>query len=182
MNIINRPVCINRALCSKSKSDKPNSFKWLHSIPKSPEYQTSLGTCIPAACEQNKEAQTLLGQRLGAEADDCDEDFLAAKVTLQMQSGTAAGGPGLLYQLPRGKAFVLERESDTPGRVYIWVILPASECVCVSISRAEQQNIAGSQGNPKVYEHWGPPLLPCRRKGPLPVGWGLDGNSWTWKW
>lgn len=107
MNIINRPVCTNRALCSKSRSDKPNSSKWLHSIPKSPEYQTALETCIPAACEENKEAHT----PLGAEADDCDEDFfLTAKVTPQMQSGITAGGPGMLYQLPRGKAFVLERE------------------------------------------------------------------------
>lgn len=54
MNITNRPVCINRALCSKSKSDKPNSFKWLHSSSKCPEYQTSLKTCILAACEGNK--------------------------------------------------------------------------------------------------------------------------------
>lgn len=75
MNIINRPVCIKRALCSKSKSDKPNSFKWLHSISKCPEYQTSLETCILAACEENREAHSQLDEMLGVEADDYDKVF-----------------------------------------------------------------------------------------------------------
>lgn len=59
-------------------------------------------------------------------------------MTPQMQSGITAGGPGLLYQLPRGKAFVLERERARvtlqEGFASETSSLPAHVCVCVSIS------------------------------------------------
>lgn len=59
-------------------------------------------------------------------------------MTPQMQSGITAGGPGLLYQLPRGKAFVLERERARvtlqEGFASESSSLPAHVCVCVCVS------------------------------------------------
>lgn len=99
------------------------------------------------------------------------QGFLTAKVTLQMQSGITAGEPEILYQFPRGKAFILE--SDTSGKVYIWVIILDSMCVH---QQAEWQSFCKTfQGSFKICRSrwtWSAALW-SQRKGPLSVGWGL---------
>lgn len=111
------------------------------------------------------------------------QGFLIAKVTLQMQSSTAAGEPEILYQLLRGKAFVLER--DASGRVYIWVIIFDSVCVhqiSQLNSRASAEHFRQVLRSP---DHWGPDLLPWEVKGKVPFlgaeDRSLDSNSWTYK-
>lgn len=99
------------------------------------------------------------------------QGFLIAKVTVQMQSSIVAGEPEILYQLPRGKAFVLER--DTSGRVYIWVIIFDSVCVH---QPAERQSFCKTfQGSFKIRRSlrtWFA-TLGSQRNSPLFVGWGL---------
>lgn len=181
MNITNRPVCINRALCSKSKSDKPNSFKWLHSSSKCPEYQTSLETCILAACEGNKAwwrpavswaRRSVSKQMTTTRFFNCQSDIAI---------GTAAGEPEILYRLPRGKAFILQ--SDISGRVYVWVIIFDSVCVH---QQAEQQCFCKTfQGGLKLCRSlwtW-PAALWSQQKGSLWCLWAgnrtLSGISWA---
>lgn len=163
MNIINRPVCINRALCSKSKSDKPNSFKWLHSNPRSSEYQTSLETCIPAAREGNKEPHTLLGWRLAYS----DRDFLTTKVTLQMQPAIAAG-PGLLCQSPRGKAIC---SGDREWHFSKGLHLSHHLCQQVSLSWLVQ-TLQDGRELPRSGTTTG--LLSCPAEGKVPLLWAED--------
>lgn len=124
----------NRALCSKSKSDKPNSFKWLHSIPKALSIKHHWR---PAACEENKEAHTQLGWRLGAETDEYDGDFLNSKVTLQMQSGIAAGTVVSITE--REGICSGERERECHFRKGLYLSHHLCQCVCVH-QQAEQQS------------------------------------------
>lgn len=90
--------------------------------PKAPNIKHHWGPASWLHVRENKEAHARLGWRLGAAADNHDEDFLAAKVTLQMQITVVS-------VIQRGKAFVLERETLQEG-----VFTSESSCVCPSAS------------------------------------------------